>query len=347
MPRTYPLLSLSLSTNNRSYNAVNGVPTCASSFLQSALRGVWNFTGYITSDTGALEDIYQQHKYVATEIEAAAAALVNGTTDVCSGYVYHDQVLPALAAGLVTQDNINAALTRTLRLRFQMGLFDPIEDQPYWNYTAAQSSINTSYAQSINWLHTLSGLVLLKNAGATLPLPTGKTVAVIGPHATSQLSLLGAYLGQICPDPENYDNYNCVTDVVSAITAANVGGQTVTAPGCNLTTNSSAGVAQAVGVAKGADVIVMMVGINYEIEGESLDRTSIDLPSVQHSLIATMAALGKPLVVVLLNGGMVDITPEKANPGVGAIVEAGYPASSARPPSRPPCLARTTGWAAS
>lgn len=57
-----------------SYNAVNGVPTCASSFLTSVLRGTWNFTGYITSDTGALEDIYQQHKYVATEVEAAAVS---------------------------------------------------------------------------------------------------------------------------------------------------------------------------------------------------------------------------------------------------------------------------------
>jgi len=57
-----------------SYNAVNGVPTCASSFLTSVLRGAWNFTGYITSDSGALEDIYQQHKYVATEVEAAAVS---------------------------------------------------------------------------------------------------------------------------------------------------------------------------------------------------------------------------------------------------------------------------------
>lgn len=69
-----------------SYNAVNGVPTCASPFLTSVLRGAWNFTGYITSDSGALEDIYQQHKYVATEVEAAA---VSGAGLACCVGVRH------------------------------------------------------------------------------------------------------------------------------------------------------------------------------------------------------------------------------------------------------------------
>jgi beta-glucosidase-like glycosyl hydrolase len=100
-----------------SYNAVNGVPTCANAFLSSVLRGQWGFAGYITSDSGALEDIYQQHHYVKTEqevsaalqmylelahrrlghnLQAACVAIQNGTCDVCSGAVYHDALLQVL-----------------------------------------------------------------------------------------------------------------------------------------------------------------------------------------------------------------------------------------------------------
>jgi beta-D-xylosidase 4 len=82
-----------------SYNSLNGVPTCANPFLSHVLRGVWGFEGYQTSDTGALEDIYEQHKYVATVEEAACVAIHNGTTDVCSGTTYASGLLAGVAAG--------------------------------------------------------------------------------------------------------------------------------------------------------------------------------------------------------------------------------------------------------
>jgi beta-glucosidase-like glycosyl hydrolase len=63
-----------------SYNALNGVPTCANEFLEHVMRDVWGFTGYITSDSGAIEDIYAQHKYKnMTAAEGVAAAIKAGT----------------------------------------------------------------------------------------------------------------------------------------------------------------------------------------------------------------------------------------------------------------------------
>ena len=97
-----------------SYNAVNGVPTCASDTLTSVLRGAWNFSGYITSDSGAIEDVYlpfpKGHHYVDTPAEAACVSIRNGTTDVCSGAVYHDALMDSVSSGLCSRADVDAAL---------------------------------------------------------------------------------------------------------------------------------------------------------------------------------------------------------------------------------------------
>jgi beta-glucosidase-like glycosyl hydrolase len=129
-----------------SYNAVNGVPTCASGFLSSVLRGQWGFTGYITSDSGALENIAGNHHYTNNSEQSACVAITAGTCDVCSGGIYANNLLPAVQAGLCTMADVDRALTNTFRLRFHLGLFDPIDDQPYWHGTA--SDIGTPFAQA-------------------------------------------------------------------------------------------------------------------------------------------------------------------------------------------------------
>lgn len=167
-----------------SYNAVNGVPTCASSSLTTVLRGQWGFDGYITSDSGAVESIYQQHKYVLDPVNASCVAIRDGTTDVCSGQVYYTSLLNAttMPSSPCNRTHLNAALYRTFKLRFQLGLFDPAdESHPYWNVPLSQ--VNTTAAQDLNWLAVKSSMVLLKHDNVTLPFKLGQKVAVIGPHA--------------------------------------------------------------------------------------------------------------------------------------------------------------------
>jgi len=140
-----------------SYNEVNGSPTCASAFLAHVMRDVWGMDGYITSDTGALEDIYKSHHYTSTAEAAACKAIVDGTCDVCSGAVYHDALLNGVEQGLCSMDDVYAALYRTFKLRFQLGLFDDIDDQPYWHYSA--DVINSTESQQNAMLATLSSMV--------------------------------------------------------------------------------------------------------------------------------------------------------------------------------------------
>lgn len=306
-----------------SYNAVNGIPTCAHPGLSAVLRNVWGFDGYITSDSGALENIAGNHHYTNNSNQSACVAIVDGTCDVCSGSVYLNNLLPAVAEGLCAMDDVAAALTRVFRMRMRMGLFDPIEDQPYWQ--VPPSVINSTAHQATNRLTTLSGQVLLKHDGVTLPLPTGKTVAVIGPHITDTAKMVGNYLGQLCPD----GSWDCIQTPLAGIAAANVGGSVVNASGCVTNSTDTDGFKAALAAAQAADIIVYIGGIDQSIEGEMNDRTNIDLPAIQHQLIANLSAVattgGKKFVCVFMNGGALDISPEDADPAIGAILWVGYP----------------------
>ena len=114
-----------------SYNALNGVPSCANQFLlRDVLRGAWNFTGYVTSDSGAVEDVYAPHKYRNFPGPEAVAACVRAGCDIDSsldngfsagGSPYTWHMTAARDQGLVTEADVDALLTRTLRLRFELG----------------------------------------------------------------------------------------------------------------------------------------------------------------------------------------------------------------------------------
>jgi hypothetical protein len=161
--------------------------------------------------------------------------------------------------------------------------------------------------------------VLLKGY---LPLPRGVSIAVIGPHANASAALMGNYLGQICPD----NTFSCVATPFHAIRAANAGGKTVMAHGVHVTRNDTHSWGEALALAAAADQVIMLMGIDASVEGEEMDRRSIDLPRVQHALIAAVGAVARrPVAVVLINGGPVDVAPERDSDDVAVILEAFYP----------------------
>ena len=157
-----------------SYNAVNGVPTCANKMLNTILRERWNFSGYITGDTGAVSDIFMEHKYVGDSVNATCVAMDHGGCDVCSGHVYHDSLIKAVTTqACMSNETVLRALRRTLKLRFELGLFDPADaaTNPFWHVSADE--VQTPASQATNLLASLEAMVLLKNLDATLPLKKG------------------------------------------------------------------------------------------------------------------------------------------------------------------------------
>ena len=287
-----------------SYNSVNGVPTCGSPFLKNTLRNVFNFTGYMTSDSDSVRNIYQDHKYVATAEEASCFALKEGQCDVDSGDTYSKHLLAGVKAGLCSMDDVRLAWKHTMGLLFDLGLFDPAEDQPLWKIPVTE--IGKEESQQASSQASKESMVLLKNDN-TLPLKTGKKYAVVGPHFQAQQDLVGDDIGQLCADGK----YDCFEDLLSAIKRVSQG-TIVSAAGCSVKDNSTAGFAEALAlIDSSVDAVVLTIGTDQLVEKEMRDRTSVSLPGVQaeftKQVLAKAATLSKPVVIVLINGGMVSM----------------------------------------
>lgn len=179
-----------------SYNAVNGVPSCASDWLLTTVaRGEWGFDGYITSDCDADSDVFNSHHFTDTAEESVEAVLKAGTDVDCGGFV-QDNAQSALDKGLITEDDIDARLYYLWRIRLRMGLFDP--PGPL-NDIEKEKTVCTDYSVALARDGLVQSAVLLKNADDLLPLsaPAVPSLAVVGP--LSVVSVNEAYYGPDTP----------------------------------------------------------------------------------------------------------------------------------------------------
>ncbi len=175
------------------YNRVNGESASASPrLLEEILRREWGFKGYVVSDCDSIDDIFRQHRIVATAEEAAALALKSGL-DLNCGSTY-GALVSAVRQGLASPADIDRAARRLMLARFQLGMFDPPGRLPWsrLSYAVNQSAEHDRLARRA----AQSSIVLLKNARNTLPLSRSlRSIAVIGPTADEIMSLLGNYYG--------------------------------------------------------------------------------------------------------------------------------------------------------
>ena len=175
------------------YNAVNGIPGCASSdLLQKRLRDAWGFKGYVVSDCGAVDDIYRNHKFTPT-MGGAAASAVKAGTDLTCGTEYKTLV-DEVKAGTISEAEIDRALARLFVARFRLGMFDPPARVPFSKIpiSANDSAEHRQLARDA----AKQAIVLLKNQGGVLPLgPSVRKIAVIGPSANDPVAVMGNYNG--------------------------------------------------------------------------------------------------------------------------------------------------------
>jgi beta-glucosidase len=179
------------------YNAIDGAPACASSMLlQGPLRDAWHFDGYVVSDCAAVADVFNGHHY-SPDMPHAAAAAVQAGTDLECGYG-KGQAYPALVQAvqqkLITEAELDTALTRLFRARFELGMFDPPSSYAYGRITFSEVNSPEHRQQSLKAAR--ESMVLLKNADHALPLKPGiASIAVVGPTAELVQSLQGNYNG--------------------------------------------------------------------------------------------------------------------------------------------------------
>ncbi|KAG1809651.1 glycoside hydrolase family 3 protein [Suillus subaureus] len=297
-----------------SYNAVNGVPSCANTYLlQDILRDFYGFAQdrWITSDY-AIDNIYSPHNYAIPQ-QAVADALKAGA-DIDCGTFYAEWLPTAYNESLITETDLRTALVRQYASLVRLGYFDPEDQQPYRTYN--WSNVNTPPAQQLAYQAAVEGIVLLRNDG-TLPLSSSiKNIALIGPWANATAQMQGNYFG-VAPY------------LISPVMGAMDDGYNVTyVLGTSITSNDTSGFAAAIAAAKEADAIIYTGGIDITVEAEAMDRYTITWPGNQLDLIAELQVIGKPLVVVQFGGGQLDDTVLKGNASVNALVWAGYPGQS-------------------
>jgi len=176
-----------------SYNRVDGVPACASSFLlQQHLRDTWGFHGYVVSDCGAVTDIVEGHKYKPSMAEAAAAAVRAGTDLTCGDE--YASLVEAVQRGLISESEIDRALERLFVARIRLGMLDPPGRVPYAKipYSEDDSPAHRKLALQA----ARESIVLLKNDKNLLPLNRNlRRIAVVGPAADDPKTMLANYHG--------------------------------------------------------------------------------------------------------------------------------------------------------
>ena len=296
------------------YNRVDGESASASWMLLSdILRKQWGFNGYVVSDCGAINDIFDSHKIVNTQEEAAALGIRRGC-DLNCGSVYQRALKKAISQGLIGVKEIDLSVYRLMLARMKLGMFDPSELVPYAqipfevNNSKAHDDLALKMAQK--------SMTLLKNDGI---LPLNKKIinkiAVIGPNADNIDALRGNYYGSAS---------NPVTVINGIKEKAGKEIEVVYHKGVSLVTSQNKdSLVLSKEVLKDietADIAIFVGGLDATWEGEESnkmrsrngvdgflggDRTKIELPEVQLNALKAINKTGTPVVFVLLAGSAI------------------------------------------
>jgi beta-glucosidase len=277
-----------------SFNEIAGVPSHANRhLLTDILRGEWGFGGVVVSDyTGVMELLH--HGVAADSAQAAQLALHAGVDVDMVSRIYLDFLPDLVRQGRVPQSELDEAVRRVLRMKYELGLFaDPYR---YSDVARERALTLTPANRAAARRMADESIVLLKNQGV-LPLDRGRvhTLAVIGALADDSLSSLGSWSGA--------GRAGDVVTVLAGLRGAVAPGTRVLyEKGAEVMGSDSSGFAAAVAAARQADAVVLVIGETAAMSGEATSRATIDVPGVQEQLARAVFATGKPVVTVLMNG---------------------------------------------
>ncbi|MBP6372942.1 MAG: beta-glucosidase BglX [Flavobacterium sp.] len=288
-----------------SFNELNGIPATASAYLQrDILKKDWDFKGFVVSDWGSVREMLN-HGYVATEKEAALAAMQAGSDMDMESYIYVAHVAQLVRDGKLKEALVDEAAGRILRVKFELGLFE--NPYKYCDEAHEKATLGKQAFQEGVLDVAKKSIVLLKNEGGILPLPkTGKKIAVIGALAADKTSPLGSW--RLAADensavsvleglklyPGNEIAYAKGADVAV--------GRTEFVWETKVNESDTSGFADAVQLAKQSDIVVMVLGEHGLLSGEGRSRSELDLPGVQQELLEAVYRVNPNVVLVLQNG---------------------------------------------
>jgi beta-glucosidase len=288
---------------------INGEPVHASHFyLTELLKDELGFEGFVVTDWYDINNLFEREKVAKDQREAVKIAVLAGNdmSMVPFDYSFFIHLVDLVKSGEVPMSRIDDAVTRILKVKYRLGLFESAIPDP-----KLIARIGTKESQQVNLEAAREVITLLKNENKTLPLKKNQKVLVTGPTANKLSVLNGGWTITWQGDQETLypqEKFTVLEAIQEKIGKRNV----MYAPGSDFDQNGN--IRQAVAAAKNADVIVVCLGEEPYCETPG-NINDLSLPDVQYELFKALAATGKPIVMVLLEGRPRIVRPivEKAN----------------------------------
>ena len=316
------------------YNAYEGKPCCGSDkLLIKILREQWGFDGLVVTDCWAVNDFFREghHNIFPNDPASATAFSVRSGADLECGDSFFT-LMDAYKDGKVTEADLDRAVFRILKARFELGEMEPDENVSWHSIPSELLACDEHHALALKMARET--MTLLQNRNNVLPLKKEARYAVVGPNAADSLVMWG-----------NYNGIPRKTTTVLEGVIAKVGAENVVyAPGCDiaakatdegrysetegnyhdeaLSRESGASETGAVDLSmfNDVDAIIFVGGLSPKLEGEEMrvnfkgfkggDRTSIELPETQRAYVKELQKTGKPIIFVHLSGSAVALAPE-------------------------------------
>ena len=312
------------------YNRFRGVPCGASEeLIDGILRGEWGYKGLITSDCWALHDFYEPGRHgFSPDPAAAAAAAVKAGVDTECGDVYR-YIPEAVQRGLLDEKYLDRNLIRLFTARFRLGEMDDVSP---WDQLP-DSLVEGTAHRALSLRMAQESLVLLQNRDAVLPLKAGQRIALVGPNGDDEEMQWGNYN----PVPrQTVTLYEALRERIPGlryIRGCGILGAEYQVKGMQESFLPELDVPAVLKQLEDIDIVIFAGGISPRFEGEEMpvdlpgfkggDRTDIELPEVQRTLLKALHAAGKRVVLVHFSGSAMGLLPETES--CDAILQAWYP----------------------
>jgi beta-glucosidase len=286
-----------------SFNEINGIPATGNHWLQTELlRGEWGFQGFVVSDYTGDEEMIAAG-YAKDGRDAARLAFLAGVDMSMQSGLYRRHLPDLVRSGQVPEALLDQSVRRVLVLKAMLGLFD----NPFRRIDVKRESARSMLPKTRALAREAGrkAIVMLKNDGELLPLPrSGKAIALIGPFGSGSHDLVGPWVV--------YGDDAKSVDLATGIRSA-FKGKLIVARGSGVEEPLTGGIEQALAAARQADVVILAIGEGANMSGEAQSRTEIVVPEPQQRLAEAVAAVGKPVVVLLKHGRALALEGAVAN----------------------------------
>jgi beta-glucosidase len=276
-----------------SFSDLDGVPASGNRFLlKQVLRDEWQFDGFVVSDWASIQQL-TVHGFASNDKEAAFEAASASLNMEMATTTYANHLPELLEEGRISMAQLDAMVSDILRIKFRMGLFENPYTDPS-QYPAIANEDHLAIAEQL----ARQSIVLLENRDQTLPLVKDelRSLAVIGPLADDPYEQLGTWIFDADPSISQTPLHAIRQFLGDRVAVNHVRAMETSR------SRSTEGFDEAVRAAQMSDAVVVFLGEESILSGETHSRADINLPGNQHELLSALRTAGKPIIAVILAG---------------------------------------------